>query len=86
MVRNANDLGAGLIYLAVGTAGLVLSPRYGMGSALRMGPGYFPAVLSGLLALIGLGSLLRSLRGHRDDLPPLFWIVYHPPEARRAGR
>jgi hypothetical protein len=73
MVRNANDLGAGLIYLAVGGAGLVLAPRYGMGSALRMGPGYFPALLSGLLALIGLASVLRSLRGPVVAPPRLAW-------------
>src|SRR5690242_2189788 len=73
MVRNANDLGAGLIYLAVGAAGLVLAPRYGMGSALRMGPGYFPTVLSGLLALIGVASLLRSLRGATVAAPRLAW-------------
>jgi hypothetical protein len=73
MIRNANDLGAGIIYLAVGAAGLVLAPRYGMGSALRMGPGYFPAVLSGLLALIGVASLLRSLRGPVVAAPRLAW-------------
>jgi hypothetical protein len=41
--------------------------RYEMGSAVRMGPGYFPAVLGGLLAFLGLLILLKSLavRGPR---------------------
>jgi hypothetical protein len=31
-----------------------------MGSAGRMGPGYFPTVLGGLLTLLGLAALIRS--------------------------
>jgi putative tricarboxylic transport membrane protein len=32
-----------------------------MGSAVRMGPGYFPVVLGGLLVLLGAGILVKSL-------------------------
>jgi hypothetical protein len=35
--------------------------HYNMGSAVRMGPGYFPVVLGGLLALLGLALALRAL-------------------------
>lgn len=35
--------------------------HYQMGSAVRMGPGYFPAVLGGLLVLLGVMVLLQSL-------------------------
>jgi hypothetical protein len=35
--------------------------HYQMGSAVRMGPGYFPAVLGGLLVLLGAVVLLQSL-------------------------
>jgi len=34
---------------------------YEMGSAVRMGPGYFPALLGGLLMFLGGVILLRSL-------------------------
>lgn len=33
-----------------------------IGTTLRMGPGYFPAILSGLLFLLGVLILLKSLR------------------------
>ena len=33
-----------------------------IGTALRMGPGYFPAILSGLLFLFGLLIFVKSLR------------------------
>jgi putative tricarboxylic transport membrane protein len=35
--------------------------HYQMGSAVRMGPGYFPAVLGGLLVFLGLLTLAKSL-------------------------
>lgn len=41
-------------------AGLTIAYGYRMGSAMRMGPGYFPAVLGGLLALLGAIVLVRS--------------------------
>ena len=34
---------------------------YPMGSAVRMGPGYFPLVLGVLLALLGLAACIRGL-------------------------
>jgi predicted membrane protein len=33
-----------------------------MGQAVRMGPGYFPTFLGGLLCLVGAACMLRSLR------------------------
>ncbi len=60
-VRNPKDFWAGLIYLALGLAAVLLARDYGFGSANRMGPGYFPTVLGALLALIGLIAVLRAL-------------------------
>ena len=33
-----------------------------MGTAMRMGPGYFPTVLGGILFLFGVYVLLRGVR------------------------
>jgi len=41
--------------------GARLIPGYQMGSAVRMGPAYFPVVLGGLLAVLGLVVLLGSI-------------------------
>jgi hypothetical protein len=70
MARNPRDLGSGLIYLGCGATALVLARGYGMGSALRMGPGYFPTVLAAILCLIGLASLVRGLRPPPGDTEP----------------
>lgn len=47
--------GAGVFFVAWSFA------HYKMGTAVRMGPGYFPAVLGGLLVLLGVIVLLQSL-------------------------
>ena len=59
--HRTKDFWAGAIYLALGLATVVLARDLTLGSAARMGPGYFPTVLGGLLAVIGLVSLLRGL-------------------------
>lgn len=60
MIRAPKDFWSGLMFLAVGVAAFVIARGYPMGTATRMGPAYFPIVLSGLLALIGLVVLVRS--------------------------
>lgn len=58
--RNAKDFWTGIVYIAFGSAALVLSRDYGMGTAAKMGPAYFPTILSGILIAIGIISLIRS--------------------------
>lgn len=57
---NAKDFWTGAIYVAIGTGALVLSREYGMGTAVKMGPAYFPTLLSALLIGIGSISIVRS--------------------------
>jgi hypothetical protein len=60
MIRSTKDFWTGLIYFFFGSSAILIARDYGMGTALRMGPGYFPTVLGVLLALIGIISLVRS--------------------------
>ena|ERR1051325_4150333 len=60
-VRHPKDFWTGIIYVAVGLAAITIARGYGMGTASRMGPAYFPTVLGGALALIGIASIVRSL-------------------------
>ena len=60
MIRNTKDFWTGLIYIFFGSSAVLLARDYGMGTALRMGAGYFPTVLGALLTLIGIISLVRS--------------------------
>jgi len=65
MIKNQKDFWAGILFLAFGIAGGYLSQEYPFGTSTRMGPGYFPLVLSGLLAGIGLICALRAMVGVR---------------------
>lgn len=60
MPKNIKDFWSGVLYLLVGGAALYLGQEYPMGTAVRMGPGYFPTVLGYLLVFIGGVALLRS--------------------------
>jgi hypothetical protein len=57
---NAKDFWTGVIYIVTGGVAIFLSRDYGMGTAVKMGPAYFPTLLSGLLILIGTISVVRS--------------------------
>lgn len=60
--RTNKDLWAGLMYIATGAGGWWFALDYPFGSALRMGPGYFPIVLSALMIAGGLYVLALGLR------------------------
>jgi len=72
-IRSTKEFGSALLYGALGIAGFVVATDYGFGTAGRMGPGYFPRVISGLLILVALVSLLRSLRRDADPIGPVNW-------------
>ena len=63
-VRLTTDLLTGFLFLALGGFVLIYGARYPMGNAVRMGPGYFPRIISSGLVLLGLVLVGRSvLRG-----------------------
>lgn len=81
-IKSEKDFWAGVMFVAFGLffalfalgtpewldqiAGRPIVPGYHFGSAVRMGPAYFPAVLGGMLAALGAGVLLGSLASRRD--------------------
>ena len=70
-MRSPRDVCAGLIYIAFGAAAVALARGYGLGTAVRMGPGYFPTVLGGLLLVIGIAAVGRGLLRPGAALAPL---------------
>ena len=68
-MKNPRDLWTGVVYVAVGASALVIARDYGLGTASRMGPGYFPTVLGWVLVVIGLASLGRAAVRAGDPLP-----------------
>jgi hypothetical protein len=72
-LRSSKDLWSGLIFFGVGVAAVVIGREYGMGTANRMGPAYFPSVLGTLLAVIGLAIVGRALIRGDEPVGSLAW-------------
>ena len=87
-VKSRKDFNAGLMFIAIGAIfaiGAMGVPALGftgypMGSALRMGPAYFPSILGCLLMLLGVVIFLDSF--FIEEAPPrptkyrgLLWIL-----------
>ena len=49
---------SGVMFLTIGAVAIYMAQDYPMGSALRMGPGYFPIVLGGIIGLFGIYELI----------------------------
>lgn len=53
-IRNHRDFWSGVLFVVTGVLFMVLSRQYQLGTAAKMGPGYFPTILGGLMAVLGL--------------------------------
>ena len=73
VVRSPKDLVAGLLFIAAGIAAIAIAANYTLGTAARMGPGYFPRVLGMLLIVLGAILAARSLRLPGPPLPGWKW-------------
>jgi putative tricarboxylic transport membrane protein len=60
LIRSTKDFWTGILYVAIGLTAVLIAREYGMGTALKMGPAYFPTVLGYLLIAVGTISLIRS--------------------------
>jgi hypothetical protein len=53
----------------VGIAFMVLAQRYRLGTPARMGPGFFPTILGGVLVALGLSLTVPALIRSGEPLP-----------------
>jgi hypothetical protein len=65
------DIFAGLVFFFCGVLSVYLARNYPMGTAARMGPGYFPSILGGVLAILGIIISVRSLWTISETIRPI---------------
>ena len=72
-VRHPKDFWSGVIFIAIGLFAIIHGAKYTIGTAARMGPGYFPRILGILLIVLGAILALRALRLKGPPLPQWKW-------------
>lgn len=60
-IRSQQNFWSGIMFLVLGIGFATVASQYQMGTAARMGPGYFPFWLGVVLALLGVGITLGSI-------------------------
>ena len=70
-IRNHKNFYSGLMFMGFGLAALVISQSYAVGTASKMGPGYFPRALGALIVVLGALLSLLSLRSTQE--PKIDW-------------
>ena len=73
LIRHPKDFWSGVLFVAIGAFALVAGSKYTIGTAARMGPGYFPRILGILLIVLGAILALRSFRLQGDAVPGWKW-------------
>ncbi len=58
------DFWAGMMFIGFGAGSVIVARDYRFGSALRMGPGFFPIILGGILILFGIYVLIKGVRSN----------------------
>ena len=59
-IRAPKDFWSGMMFVAFAAVALLSARGYSLGSAGKMGPGYFPLLLGSVLTLIGMILIARS--------------------------
>jgi hypothetical protein len=72
-IRHPKDFYAGALFIAFGAAAIAVGSGYTLGSAARMGPGYFPRILGILLIVLGAILALRATRVQGVPVPRFHW-------------
>ena len=63
------DIASGLIFVGFGVAFGYAATGYELGTAFRMGPGYFPLVLAAALVVLGIAILVKGVTAAASDTP-----------------
>jgi Tripartite tricarboxylate transporter TctB family. len=63
----------GVFFVVAGLFFAIQSLDLEIGTAFRMGPGYFPLILSGLLVLLGVVIIVSAFRSAGEPLGDIAW-------------
>jgi hypothetical protein len=77
-IKSQKTFFSGIMFTCVGAAFALGAANYNVGSAARMGPGYFPLIVGVLLTLLGLVVIATAFTGPTSDGEPVGRIAWKP--------
>jgi hypothetical protein len=77
-IKSQRDFCSGLMFVVVGVAFAVGASHYSMGSSVKPGAGYFPLILSLLMAVLGAIVLFKSLTIETEGGDPIGNVAWRP--------
>ena len=77
-IKSMRDFLSGLMFIGTGLVFGVGATNYSMGTSARPGSGYFPLLLSVVLALLGAVVLFKSLTIETEGGDPIGPIAWRP--------
>lgn len=77
-IKSEKDFWSGMMFLVVGVVFAVGATNYSMGTGARPGPGYFPLILSVILAIFGVVMLFKALTIETEGGDKIGDIAWRP--------
>lgn len=72
-ITSPEDFWSGVMFIGFGVLAIVIARDYPMGSAMRMGPGYFPTAIGICLIAIGLAVTAMGFREKGEGIGRFPW-------------
>ena len=77
-IKSQRDFFSGLMFIIAGVIFAVGATNYSMGSSAKPGAGYFPLILSVIMAILGAIVLFKSLTIETEGGDPIGGIAWRP--------
>ena len=77
-IKSQRDFWSGLMFVVVGVSFAIGATNYSMGTSARPGAGYFPLMLSVIMAILGAIVLFKSLTIESEGGDPIGDIAWKP--------
>lgn len=72
-IKSQEDFWAGVMFIGFGLVAIIVARDYPMGSAMRMGPGYFPTYLGVIMMVMGAIIAFRSTKVQGEGIRAFGW-------------
>lgn len=77
-IKSQRDFFSGLLFMLVGIGFAIGASNYSLGTSARPGPGYFPLILSAIMAVLGAMVVFKALTIETEGGDPIGAVAWRP--------